>query len=739
MYDKWKRKMLCRWGRLFCIVFMLFVGIQTPSLSADEQSQELDELPAIPYGAVYFRKSNPTKADWERDYQQAAKDGMNTFRHWFLWGTIEVAPGKYDWDDYDRQLDLAEQNGIKTIVADILCSAPEWAFENYPNARVENADGTQENSQYVRACAVGGWPGLCLDNEEVKAQAEKFLRALVKRYRHHPALGGYDVWNELNDFGDAGGCYCDASIKKFREWLKEKYNNLETLGEAWYRYSYSSWEDVQPPRTLGPYPDSIDWIQFQVDNSVRLFKWRVGIIRELDSKHPITAHAIPLGVIDRIGPDVFPVFQVGKFVDIYGFSGGSNHEERSKLRWQHWCKLDMTRSASYGKPFWSAEMPAGASWNWPPIEINEGRVTSASDVRLYSYIHFAGGSTGIFSPRWRPLQDGPFVGHFALYEMDGSPTARAKEAGRIAKWANAEENYPLRQAKPVKGEIGILVVPESQIHNYVSEGETDFYYRSVTGAYQGFLFNNIQADFVHIDDLGPEHDLVYLPYPVMLTKETCKTLVSWVEDGGNLISEGLPAYFGDRGRAGETQPNYGLDQLFGVKQDWVQFTPDLLENLKIKLQDNSRIRGALYKQAYALTSGKTIGKYEHDRIAIVDHSFGEGQTRLIGTFPGYAYNQTQDQETKQFFADLLKWAGKTQHIRSSDSRVIARLQTNGDSTFLWIVNSERENIQTELTLAPKWGDFENYKVLVGKNASVNYEKTLRVNVPARDALLLELQ
>ena len=47
----------------------------------------------------------------------AAEDGMNTFRHWFMWSAIEIAPGVYDWDDYDRQLDLAAKNGIKTIIA----------------------------------------------------------------------------------------------------------------------------------------------------------------------------------------------------------------------------------------------------------------------------------------------------------------------------------------------------------------------------------------------------------------------------------------------------------------------------------------------------------------------------------------------------------------------------------------------------------------------------------------------
>ena len=63
--------------------------------------------PVFPYGAVYFRKSNPPEQDWARDHATAARLGMNTFRHWFMWEAIEVAPGKYDWADYDRMMDLA--------------------------------------------------------------------------------------------------------------------------------------------------------------------------------------------------------------------------------------------------------------------------------------------------------------------------------------------------------------------------------------------------------------------------------------------------------------------------------------------------------------------------------------------------------------------------------------------------------------------------------------------------------
>ncbi len=706
---------------------------------ADSAENEIScSLPTIPYGAVYFRKSNPPREDWERDYQQAASDGMNTFRHWFLWSAIEVAPGQYDWEDYDQQLDLAAQHGIKTIIADILCTAPEWAWKKYPHARVEAVDGSKASSHYTRACAVGGWPGLCLDNEEVRARAEEFLRAMVRRYRDHPGLGGYDVWNELNHFGDAGGCYCDASAEKFRRWLKDKYGDLAALNKAWYRYSYTDWDDVEIPHTNDAYPDSIDWALFRIDNAVRLFEWRVGIIRSLDSKHPVTAHAIPMGVIKSIGQASYPVFQVGKLVDIYGYSGGCNHEEWTKLRWQHWCKMDLTRSASCGKPFWAAEMPAGASWRmWGERDLDEGRITTLGDVRLYSLMQFAGGARGVFSPRWRPLLDGPLAGSFGFYDMDGSPTERSEMASRIAKWANAPESERLWQAKSVRGDIAIVIVPESQIHAYVSEDSTEYYYRSVCGAYQGFLFNNIQPDFVHIDDLGPDFDLVYLPYPVMLTELTAKKLMAWVKQGGHLICEGCPGYYGDRGRAGECQPNYGLDELFGAKQQWVQFTPDLLENLTVALNDGPRLRGGIYLQSYLPTTGQARGTYEDGRIAIVDNHFGQGKTRLVGTFPGYGYYGSQDEKTKQFFAGLLQWAGKSQHITVSDPRIIARLHTNGEARFIWVINSTRQDIRTELTVARQWGLFKDCRVLTG-NARIEIEgRTLSIQAPAREAIALE--
>src|SRR5260370_37303754 len=91
--------------------------------------------PVFPYGAVYFRKSNPPEEDWAKDHQNAARIGMNTFRHWFMWSAIEVAPGKYDWRDYDRMMDLPAKNGIKVVIAGLITAPPQWAFHKYPPPR----------------------------------------------------------------------------------------------------------------------------------------------------------------------------------------------------------------------------------------------------------------------------------------------------------------------------------------------------------------------------------------------------------------------------------------------------------------------------------------------------------------------------------------------------------------------------------------------------------------------------
>jgi len=343
--------------------------------------------------------------------------------------------------------------------------------------------------------------------------------------------------------------------------------------------------------------------------------------------------------------------------------------------------------------------------------------------------------------RWRPLLDGPLFGAFGAYGMDGSRTPRSEMVSRVGKWATDEAQAPLWQARPVQGDIGILYVPETQFFTYAQQGNTTFYAQSMQGAYRAFFRHNIQADWVHIDDIDA-YDLLYLPFPVMLAQATVERLRRWVEQGGTLIAEGCPAYFGDRGHVGTVQPNYGLDELFGARETYVEFTPDILGDLRFTV-DGLPVWGGIFMQAYEPTSGVAAGWYEDGRVAMVDHACGLGRTRLIGTMAGAGYaahaavGGHEPDPPAPFFASLLGWAGRRQHIASSEPRVQARLQQGPGGAYLWVANPTRQPHPVRLDLSDAWGPYAAADTLWGAPLEAQ-GRVMTLTAPARDVTVAAL-
>ena len=693
----------------------------------------MNKLPSFPYGAVYFRRSNPPRADWARDYQTAAEDGMNTFRHWVLWSAIEVAPGRYDWEAYDRQLDLAAEHGLKTVMAEFITSAPEWAFRHFGHARFETRDGQKVESQMSGSCVIGGFPGLCLDNDDYAAAAEAFLRALVERYRGHPGLAGYDLWNECNYAHDT--CYCPATAQHFRDWLAEKYGDLGTLGEAWHRPSFAAWEDVSPPRHLGPYPHVMDWLQFRIDDAYRLLRWRAELVRSIDPDCAIVAHGV-VGSLTNMASRGADDWRAAAEAEAYGYTWGSSRHGDEP--WKQLHAVDLVRAASRGKPFWHSEAYGGPLWMQPQVlgkPRDEGRIASPEDIRYWNMASFMGGATGLLFLRWRPLLDGPLFGAFGPYGMDGSRTPRSEMASRVGVWAQANETQDLWRSRPVQGELGIVYAPETQLFTYAQQGETTFYARSTQGAYQGFFDLNAQADWVHIDDIEA-YQVLYLPFPAMLSQATADRLRSWVQAGGTLISEGCPGYFGDRGHVGTVQPNLGLDEVFGCREAYVEFTPDLLTELRFRLGETPAW-GGIFLQCYAPTTGDPVGWLDDGRVVAVEHRFGQGRTLLMGTMAGAGYATHEDDRTPALFAELLAWAGVERHVWCSDPRVKARLHDGEGGAYLWVANPTRRDLPVQLRLGERWHDLKPAGSLWGAVAQ-QVNDTIRLVAAARDVSVIRL-
>lgn len=699
----------------------------------------LDKLPQIPYGAVYFRKSNPPPEDWARDYGVAAEDGLNVFRHWFMWGAIEQKPGVYVWDDYDRQMELAEKNGIKTIIAELIHAVPDWAYRKFAHARQKRADGSELTSNMGVSAATGGFASngggagaLTLNCPEVKEAAGAFLTALATRYKGHPALLGYDVWNEVNYSPDVD--YSEWMKADFRKWLKQKYGDLETLGRHWYRYSYAEWDDIEPPHEIGPYPEGLDWLAFKRENYYGQMQWRIDTIRAVDKDCLIAAHGVG-GAIPNMAAGGSDDWLAASKVELYGLTWVPSR--RGFKPWQNFFGPDITRAAARGKKWWHAERPGGPLWLQPQVigrDKEDGRVMDPEDIRTLTMTSFAAGATGILNLRYRPLLDGPLFGAFGSYGMDGSRTPRSEMASRIAKWANAPEQKPLWEARPVKGDIALLVIPEAQAWDYLlnAHHKPETYREAMWGAYRGFLDNGLQPDWVHIDHIG-DYDTIYAPYPIMLTSEHAKALAAWVAAGGKLISEATPGYFGDRGKVGTVQPHNGLDVVFGAREAEVEFMPDIGDRIGFDL-DGRPVKGGGFLQSYALTTGKARGSFTDGRIAVIENVHGKGRTLLVGTHPGIAYFKASNPENLRYFAEIFAWTGRTPQVMTGNPKVLGRLHRDKSGKgALWLVNFERQAQDVRVALG---GEHAGLKV---KGSYWGDAKSFGATVPARDVLVLKLE
>ena len=202
------------------------------------------------------------------------------------------------------------------------------------------------------------------------------------------------------------------------------------------------------------------------------------------------------------------------------------------------------------------------------------------------------------------------------------------------------------------------------------------------------------------------------------------------------MSEGCPGYFGDGGRVGTAQPNLGLDEVFGAREGYVEFTPDLLGDLTFNLS-GTPVRGGLFLQAYEPAGGTAVGWYEDGRVAAVDHTFGKGRTRLVGTMAGAGYAAHPGDRSAAFFAECLAFAGKQPHVRCSEPHVKARLHGGSGGTYLWVANPARRPLPVRLELDEAWGPFSSARSLWGAEATAA-GRSVTLTAGARDVAVIAL-
>ena len=591
---------------------------------------------------------------WRRDLEAIRSLGFNSVKTWVDWASSEPVRGQYRFDGLEQLLSLADGAGLRVIVQVYTDAAPEWLGKRYPDSSFMTDQGARIGSQAS--------PGYCLDHAGVRADMTAFISALSAAAARHASFFGVDVWSEPHIVNwvwfntPVEFCYCPHTQARFREWLKRRYGTLDALNVAWYR-TFASWGEVEAPRfgTILSYTDFIDWKTFVAAKLQEDLKLKADASAPRGAR-PVSSHsdapAIMLSPLSGYGnPDDWWMSQA---VDHYGTSIYPKHASAatpwSPVRLA--SALDGIRSAARDKGWWIGELQAGQG----ATGVRVASPVTGADLRFWGWAAISRGARAISYYAWYPMSSGYESNGYGMIELDGRITDRAKVAGEFASviGRNAGLFAPLR---PRPSRVAILYNRLSYLAggNTVAPGQ--IVRNSMLGVYRALFEQNIQADFIHPDEVlagrASDYAVIYLSYPIMLQRQVADALKAYVKGGGTLISEARPAWNDERGFANARIPGAGLDDVFGARERQLQsgesiaFTAERDLSGALAALAGRTFNGAAFAEHLEPTDARTrvLARFAGEgagHAAVTLAEYGAGRAILIGTFPSAAFEQDPD-------------------------------------------------------------------------------------------------
>ncbi len=353
-------------------------------------------------GTQYYRPPFPEGRYWEEDFARIKACGLNTVQLWVVWAWVESKPGAFNFDDYDRLVELADKHGLRVVLSTIAAIHPYWIHRVVPDSEMINRDGHRVVSSNRQEVHHGLTPGGCFDHPGVWERMAGFLTKTVEQYRDADALIGWDAWNEIrwNVQADGAVCYCPHTLAAFRRRLDEKYGGLDGLNAAWKR-RYGAWDEVLPGKAHNrPYTEMMAFLHLLTERTNAHARARYDLMKALDPGRPVTIHgAFPCA--DWPGTPDNQVLNRGNdwdFADHLDGVGCSSFPKWTGIDDADFgIRVEMVKSAARDKEVWLSEVQGGrASLGFEVYE----PVDPAAQQR-WIWNGFAGGASAILFWCWR--------------------------------------------------------------------------------------------------------------------------------------------------------------------------------------------------------------------------------------------------------------------------------------------------------------------------------------------------
>jgi beta-galactosidase GanA len=233
--------------------------------------------------------------------------------------------------------------------------------------------------------------------------------------------------------------------------------------------------------------------------------------------------------------------------------------------------------------------------------------------------------------------------------------------------------------------------------NFAALGCTCQIKNSIKGLHKALWNTDTLVDFVRIDEIAvdmnyDDYSVIYLPFPIWISRKTVAKLEKWVAGGGTLVVEASAGQFDENYYTVTKVPGMGLDKIVGCERADIRS----MKNVPALVYNGKKIATGFYKEVLRPTTGKVVGTFETGEPAIVMNTYGKGRAVYIGSNPFYSYNKFEDPNLLGFLADMN--AGVPREVYSDHKAVTARLLKDGDTWIVFLMNTLNKTLDAGLTI-----------------------------------------
>jgi beta-galactosidase len=615
------------------LLFLLLSTLSIRSSLAQSADKFFPKKDLMTIGSYYYPEQWP-HAYWARDLKKMGELGFD-FTHYgeFAWAFIEPEEGKFDFSWLDEAVELAHKNGIKVIMCTSSPTPPVWLAQKHPEILMVNDNGTTMQH--------GSRQQISWSSPVYRQYVSKMVEALAKHYTNDNRIWGWQLDNEPSHYGQYD--YSEAAEKSFRTWLKNKYQNIDSLNTTWgtafWSLRYSNFEQIRIPNAkeliAQPNPHAVlDFKRFSSDEVTDFLGMQYQILRKhIPASQWITTNLMPehapveptrVTNLDFVTYTKYLVAGYDKGIGPQGFRMGS------------------PTSIAYANDLFRSINGTTGVMELQPGQVNWGKFNPqplAGTVRMWIWHAFAGGNKFVCNYRFKQPLTGGEQYHYGIIGTDGVSVSTSgveytqviKELKSIKPHYDANAKMPVAYASRL---TAVLYSPDSRWEedNQPQTYQWD-YMQHLMRYYSGLKQLNAPVDVITEDKDFSKYPVMVAPSYQLLDAKLVERWRKYAENGGHLI---LTSRTGQKDRNGKlwemkwAEPIYSL---IGAKISFYDLMPDSVKGtIKMSAQtynwnnwadviepnNGTQVWATYTKQFYA------------GKAAVVNRKLGKGSVTFVG-------------------------------------------------------------------------------------------------------------